>query len=245
MANLVTTSTYPTSPTDSLAARLESVKSQISSRATELGLAKPPTLIVVTKTHDANLVSELIKLGERNFGENRDQEAAPKARAIALSVPDAEVSWHFVGQLQSNKVKSVLSYSGWIHTLDRNSLLSELAKRTEGFNSRPVKVFIEVNLTERVDRGGLQPEDLHKFADQVVRVPGLELVGLMAVARPEIDPRVDFELVSKLRQKFLENFPQANLLSMGMSGDFLQAMEFGATHLRIGTAITGHRPAQN
>ena len=240
----MTISTSQTSPTDALADRLGVVRSRISAKAAELGLVEGPTLIVVTKNHTAKLVAELITLGERNFGENRDQEAAAKAMAVAENCPNVDLNWHFVGQLQTNKVKSVLNYSKWIHTLDRDSLLMELAKRTEQFESRSIKVFIEINLTDRPDRGGLQPENLQEFASKVVKNAGLDLVGLMAVARPAVDPRVDFERVGIIRERFLAEFPAAKLLSMGMSGDYLAAMEFGATHLRIGTAITGHRPAQ-
>jgi uncharacterized pyridoxal phosphate-containing UPF0001 family protein len=119
-----------------------------------------------------------------------------------------------------------------------------LAKRTAEKAPGHLKVFIEVNLTDREDRGGIQPQNVLEFASQIAQVPTLELVGLMAVARQEVEPSVDFERVALIRESLRTEFPQADLLSMGMSGDYLTAMEFGATHLRIGTAITGHRPLQ-
>lgn len=244
MASLVTISTSQTSPTDSLKSRLHNVKTLIAEKTSALGFDSEPTLIVVTKNHPASLVDELIRLGVRDFGENRDQEAATKSGQITELTSDRPINWHFVGQLQSNKVKSVLQYSNWIHTLDRDSLLTELAKRTSGMPTGSVNVFIEINLTEREDRGGVKPTEIASLAARVESVTGLNLVGLMAVARPEVDPRVDFDRVGKLREGFLKDFPQANLLSLGMSGDFLEAIEYGATHLRIGTAITGHRPSQ-
>lgn len=244
MASSVTTSTSQTSQTDDLEVRLREVRSRITAKASQLGLATEPTLIVVSKNHPANLVEQLIGLGERDFGENRDQEAKPKALAVSERLSNSPITWHFVGQLQSNKVKSVLTYANWIHTLDRDSLLTEMAKRTSDRTANPVNVFIEVNLTDRVDRGGVDPAALMQFASRVSDSPGLNLVGLMAVARPEVDPRIDFERVANLHSRFLAEFPDANLLSMGMSGDYLEAMEYGATHLRIGTAITGPRPSQ-
>lgn len=199
----------------------------------------------MTKNHPATTALELLSLGETQFGENRDQEASRKATEVANQSPNLLPTWHFVGQLQTNKVKSVLSYSSWIHTLDRTSLLIELNRRAEQRGLAQINVFIEINLTDREDRGGVQPSELLAFADQVVAAGHLNLVGLMAVARPDVDARIDFDRVAKLRAEFLANYPGSNQLSMGMSGDYLAALEYGATHLRIGTAITGPRAVQN
>ena len=241
-----TTSTFRTLSTiDALADRLRGVRQAISKRCVELGLETQPTLVVVTKNHPASTALELLSLGETQFGENRDQEASRKAAEVAEQSPEVAPTWHFVGQLQTNKVKSVLGYSSWIHTLDRPSLLSELNKRAEQLAREKVNVFIEVNLTDREDRGGVQPAALLSFADQVAGASHLNLVGLMAVARPEVDARIDFERMVKIQAGFLANHPRSTQLSMGMSSDYLQAIEYGATHLRIGTAITGPRVTQN
>jgi pyridoxal phosphate enzyme (YggS family) len=202
--------------------------------------SKQITLVVVTKNHPHQLVHDLLALGARDFGENRDQEAGPKAKQIA-SESNERFNWHFIGQLQTNKVKSVLEYADILHSLDRPSLLDELQKRTVE-RENPLKVFVQVNMTEDPDRGGVNPEDLMAFAERVLSSPGLELVGLMGVGGLEVAPELEFERLATLSVELQKLAPGANRLSMGMSGDFETAVAYGATHLRIGTAITGNRP---
>lgn len=202
--------------------------------------SKQITLVVVTKNHPHQLVHDLLALGARDFGENRDQEAGPKAKQIA-SESNERFNWHFIGQLQTNKVKSVLEYADILHSLDRPSLLDELQKRTVE-RENPLKVFVQVNMTEDPERGGVNPEDLMAFAERVLSSPGLELVGLMGVGGLEVAPELEFERLATLSVELQKLAPGANRLSMGMSGDFETAVAYGATHLRIGTAITGNRP---
>jgi pyridoxal phosphate enzyme (YggS family) len=202
--------------------------------------SKQITLVVVTKNHPHQLVHDLLALGARDFGENRDQEAGPKAKQIA-SESNERFNWHFIGQLQTNKVKSVLEYADILHSLDRPSLLDELQKRTVE-RENPLKVFVQVNMTEDPERGGVNPEDLMAFAERVLSSPGLELVGLMGVGGLEVAPELEFERLATLSVELQKLAPGANRLSMGMSGDFETAIAYGATHLRIGTAITGNRP---
>lgn len=198
------------------------------------------TLVVVTKNHPHQLVLDLLALGARDFGENRDQEAAPKAKEIAKLTTEA-FRWHFVGQLQTNKVKTVLEYANFIHSLDRESLLTELQKRTED-RADPLGVFIQVNLTEDPDRGGVRVPDLMGFAEKVVASQGLKLEGLMGVGGLQVAPEAEFEKLANLSVQLQKVAPGARGLSMGMSSDFEVAIGYGATHLRIGTAITGNRP---
>ena len=198
------------------------------------------TLVVVTKNHPEQLVLDLLDLGARDFGENRDQDASPKAKIISEQ-SDQRFDWHFIGQLQTNKVKSVLEYASFLHSLDRPSLLDELQKRT-GERENPLKVFVQVNLTDDEARGGVSPADLDGFAERVLESPGLELVGLMGVGGLEVAPEAEFERLASLSQQIQRLAPAATGLSMGMSGDFEAAIAYGATHLRIGTAITGNRP---
>ena len=198
------------------------------------------TLVVVTKNHPHQLVHDLLALGARDFGENRDQEAGPKAKQIAAE-SNEPFNWHFIGQLQTNKVKSVLEYADYLHSLDRPSLLDELQKRTAE-RKNPLKVFVQVNMTDDLERGGVNPTDLMPFAERVLSCPGLELVGLMGVGGLEVAPEREFERLAQLSQELQVIAPEANRLSMGMSGDFEAAIAYGATHLRIGTAITGNRP---
>jgi pyridoxal phosphate enzyme (YggS family) len=195
--------------------------------------------VVVTKNHPASLVLELLELGARDFGENRDQEAAPKAVEVrANSV--VEHRWHFVGQLQSNKVRSMLDYSSVLHSLDRQSLLNELIKQTER-REQPLDVFIELNLTDDPGRGGIRPVELLPFAEQVLAARWLNLKGVMGVAGLEADPASEFERIRTASQQLQRVAPEAKSISAGMSQDFELAIAHGATHLRIGTAITGKR----
>lgn len=197
------------------------------------------TLVVVTKNHPAQLVLELLELGARDFGENRDQEAAPKAAEVR-SVSAIAHTWHFVGQLQSNKVRSVLDYASVLHSLDRDSLLKELIKQTEKREST-LDVFIELNLTDDSGRGGIMPADLLPFAERVLEAPTLNLLGVMGVAGLDAEPAAEFERIRAASLALQTLKPAAKFISAGMSQDFELAIAHGATHVRIGTAITGKR----
>ena len=224
-----------------LAQRYNQIVEKVAAAAAGSGrAAEEITLVVVTKNHPPQLVLELLELGARDFGENRDQEASPKALEVLAASSDA-MKWHFIGQLQTNKVRSVLEYADTIHSLDRESLLSELQKRTAE-RAKPLGVFIQVNLTEDPARGGVQVADLEPFATKVLNSPGLHLAGLMGVGGLDKAPELEFERLAGLSETLQKLSPEANSLSMGMSSDFEAAIGFGATHLRIGTAITGKRP---
>lgn len=222
-----------------LAERLASTRSKISEECLRLSRSEP-TLIVVTKNHPVELTEELFQLGERNFGENRVQEALPKASALEQKTGDNTVNWHLIGQLQTNKVKQALEFADSIHSLDRDGLLDELIKRTVDRRT-PLEVFIQINLTPDEARGGLQESKLMDFAIRVAATPTLKLVGLMAVASLDAEPEADFERMARLSETLQREHKTATGLSIGMSNDYLQALHFGATHLRIGTAITGNR----
>lgn len=200
----------------------------------------PATLIVVTKNHPAQLVADLIDLGCTNVGENRDQEASAKFEQTQQLRPDNGLKWHFIGQLQTNKVKSVLRYASAIHSIDRASLVQELAKQLEK-QEREIDGFIELNLTGDSGRGGVLPENLDALVEQVLSVPRIKLRGLMAVAGLGEDPRSEFQKVLTAQRQLLELAPDATALSMGMSEDYQIALEMGATHIRVGSKITGPR----
>ena len=224
-----------------LAQRYNQIVERVASAAVASGKsATDITLVVVTKNHPAQLVFDLIALGAREFGENRDQDASPKAKEVLASSSEA-MRWHFIGQLQTNKVRSVLEYADLIHSLDRESLLVELQKRTID-RPMPLGVFIQVNLTEDPARGGVSVKDLDGFAAKVLGSEGLRLEGLMGVGGLDKDPAVEFERLAGLSAKLQTLAPEAKGLSMGMSSDFEVAIGYGATHLRIGSAITGQRP---
>ena len=147
---------------------------------------------MITKTHPTLVVAELADLGHRSFGENKDQEARPKAMELDVLRPGINFDWHFVGQLQSNKVKSAMSYAKTIHSLDRPSLLKEIAKQLASSQAQ-IDCYIELNLTQDLNRGGLDPSMIRQFAESALEVPGLRVLGVMAVAGLDVDPRVDFQ----------------------------------------------------
>lgn len=219
-------------PEPSLADRLASVDAAIADAAR--GAGRDPgelTRIVVTKFHPASLVRELHALGVRDVGENRHQEAAAKAAELA----DLDLAWHFVGQLQSNKAKAVRRYAAAVHSVDRPSLVDALA------GDSPLDVFIELNLTDDPARGGVAPDAADALAERVAATPGLVLRGVMAVAPLGAEPRPAFARVRAVSDRIRGIVPEATAISAGMSEDFADAIAEGATHLRIGTAITGKR----
>jgi pyridoxal phosphate enzyme (YggS family) len=227
-----------------LADRLESIHQRVDDAAKTSGRSSSDVeLVVVTKNHGSELALELLELGERQFGENRDQEAATKSVEVAQSLTPGQLAptWHFVGQLQTNKVKSMLTYSSVLHSLDRLSLLKELEKQLFKTPAAKLDAFIELNLTDDPNRGGIEPKNLIEFAEQVLQVPQIRLLGVMGVAGLGVDPAVDFATILSSSESLKEISKSSNSISAGMSGDFETAIGFGATHLRIGTAITGNR----
>lgn len=217
-----------------LAARLAAVRSGIADAASEAGRdADEITTIVVTKFQPVSLIRELAALGMTDVGENRHQEAQAKARELA----DLGLTWHFVGQLQGKKARQVRAYASVIHSVDRASLVDAL--RSE---KTSVDCFVQVNLTDDPGRGGVEPDALEPLVEHVLDTPGLRLLGLMAVAPLGEPARPAFARVRSLSERIGALAPDATALSMGMSHDYRDAILEGATHLRIGTAITGNRP---
>jgi pyridoxal phosphate enzyme (YggS family) len=219
-----------------LAERYAATLEDVAAAARESGRRPDAiTTIVVTKFHPAALVRQLAALGARDLGENRHQEAAAKAAETA----DLGLNWHFIGQLQSNKAAAALEYASTIHSVDRLSLVDAIEKA-----GVPAQVFIQLNLTEDPQRGGVQDTGLQRLAERVLAVPQLTLRGLMAVAPIGVEARAAFASVRRASERLRHTAPLATDLSMGMSGDYREAVLEGATHLRIGTAITGIRPPQ-
>ena len=217
-----------------LADRVAAVRSGIDDAAKKAGrVASDITMVVVTKYHPASLVRELNALGIRDFGENRHQEAERKAAETS----DLELIWHFVGQLQSNKARRVRDYASVIHSVDRESLVDALAS-----DQAMLDCFVQVNLTDNPQRGGVPVDDVERVAEKVLTTDGLTLLGVMAVAPIEEDPRRAFSRLSAVSQRVQSVAPDAFAISAGMSADYRDAILEGATHLRIGTAITGKRP---
>jgi pyridoxal phosphate enzyme (YggS family) len=232
-----------------LRANLATVRRRIDAAVAAAGRqGTPPRLIVVTKFHPARDVRRLAALGVTDVGENRDQEAADKAAQL----PDLGLRWHFIGQLQSNKAKSVVKYAGAVHSVDRPGLAAALAKAMAVESDRtgrpPLDCFIQVSLAEdagdssAAHRGGAAPGDVPALAEQLAAAPGLRLAGVMAVAPLGADPAAAFEKLAAISGRLGSQFPDATGISAGMSQDLEQAIRFGATHLRIGSDILGPRP---
>jgi len=195
------------------------------------------SLIVVSKNKPATVAKSLFDLGVRDFGENKDQEAKPKSLELLELTHGKEANWHFIGQLQSNKVKSMLTYAASLHSLDRESLLKELTKQLAAAG-RTLDVFIELNLTQDAGRGGIEPKNLLSFAESVLEVSALKLKGVMSVAPLDVDANLAFEVTRLASDQLKTLDPEAKFISAGMSHDFEAAIAHGATHLRIGSAIT-------
>jgi pyridoxal phosphate enzyme (YggS family) len=228
-----------------LAGRLEVVRGRIQAAADAAGRSEQPSLIVVTKFHPAADVRRLAALGVTDVGENRDQEAAGKASGLA----DLDIRWHFIGQLQSNKAKSVAKYAASVQSIDRPQLVDTLAKaimREQDTTGRAdLDCFIQVSLEDDAGahRGGASPADVEVLASQIEAAAGLRLSGLMAVAPLGADPEAAFEKLAGISEALRAVHPAAAGISAGMSQDLEAAVKFGATHLRIGSDILGSRPA--
>ena len=200
------------------------------------------TLIAVTKTYPASDVAVLADLGVLDVGENRDQEAAPKAQATA----GLGLRWHFIGQLQTNKAASVAGYADFVHSLDRVRLVAALSRAAVRYD-KELTCLVQVDLgnAEPMDdnaaRGGAFPAHVPELADAIAAAPGLKLGGLMAVAPLGAEPAAAFERLHTLAMRLRTAHPSATMISAGMSGDLGEAVAAGATHVRIGSAILGIR----
>ncbi len=215
-----------------LSANLDSIRARIG--AAVQGSGRSPdevTLIVVTKTFPASDVQILYDLGVRDFGENRDQEASVKS----LELPD-DCRWHFQGQIQSNKLKSIAEWADVLHSIDDisharklNSLVSEK------------DIFVQVSLDNLPNRGGVVPNLLPDFLEELSALANLNLRGLMAVAPLGEEPARAFSRLKELSDQVVRVHPKAHEISAGMSNDFEAAVAQGATHIRIGSQILGVR----
>ncbi|MEF2977864.1 YggS family pyridoxal phosphate-dependent enzyme [Subtercola sp. YIM 133946] len=198
------------------------------------------TLIAVTKFHPASLLRELAALGLTDVGESRHQEAREKVDELA----DLDLTWHFIGQLQSKKARQVAAYASVIHSIDRAQLADLVATSERVQAGAVIDCFVQVNLTDDPDRGGVAPADAEPLAAHIEGLPGLQLLGVMAVAPNDGEPRAAFERLRRVSMEVRQTAPRASAISAGMSNDFAEAIAEGATHLRIGSAITGNRPVR-
>jgi PLP dependent protein len=229
-----------------LTANLARVEERIATACARAGRdRKDVTLIVVTKTYPAADVRLLAGLGVREVAENRDQEAAAKAADCA----DLPLSWHFVGQLQTNKARSVVGYADHVHSVDRPRLVTALSAAATAAHRQVgclIQVALDAGAGGRGDRGGVAPDAVGPLADAVAAAPGLRLAGVMTVApltgTYAGQPRAAFDRLTEISSRLRETHPAANMVSAGMSQDLDEAVAAGATHVRVGTAVLGVRP---
>ena len=214
-----------------ITSNLQVVRDEISKAVINAGRSLDEiTLIAVTKTFPASDVEILRDLGVTHFGENRDADAAPKAAAVAGT-------WHFQGQIQSNKLKSITTWANVIHSLDEIRHFEVIEKSAP----HPLDIFCQVSLDGSEGRGGVSEQKLYELAQAIEKSATHRLQGLMAVAPLGVDPTVAFSKLSAIHKAFMADFPKANKLSAGMSGDYKEAIAYGATHIRIGSSILGSR----
>ena len=217
--------------TDDPAARLAGVRDAIARAAKLAGRSDPIELIAISKTHPSEAIEPLIAAGQRVFGENRVQEAQGKWPALRERHPDLRLA--LVGQLQSNKAADAVALFDEIHSVDRASLITALAKAME--SGRRPDCFVQVNIGDEPQKGGCAIDDLPGLLVEA-RAAELPIVGLMAVPPLEVEPAPYFALLAKLAR---DN--NVTGLSMGMSGDYPTAVTLGATHVRVGSALFGAR----
>ena len=234
----------PDERTAEIAANLATVRERIAAACAAAGRpAAAVTLVAVAKTYPAADVLRLAALGVPDIGENRDQEAAPKAAEAAAAGVD--IRWHFVGRLQRNKARSVAGYADLVHSVDSVRLAGALAAAAST-RERPLGVLVQVSLDGDLSRGGAVPNgpddvDLDRVADAVAAAEGLVLRGVMAVAPLDREPGEAFARLADIAGRLRDRYPEASVVSAGMSGDLEAAIEHGATHVRIGAALLGKR----
>ena len=210
---------------EEISKNLETVRAKIAAVADH-----PVTLIAVTKTFPVSDAQILKELGVADFGENRDSEGAEKSQLVSGT-------WHFQGQIQSNKLKSITSWATVIHSLDDPRHFEVIEKVAP----HPLTIFLQVSLDGAHHRGGAGVDQLYQLAELVSASSKHRLAGLMSVPPVGIDPDQAYSQLAVIRNEFMARFPQADQLSAGMSGDYQSAISHGATHVRVGSSILGSR----
>jgi pyridoxal phosphate enzyme (YggS family) len=212
---------------------------KIDSLAAQSRRSLPITLIAVSKKQPIDAIEELYRLGHRDFGENYVQELVTKAGELDRRGCHG-IRWHFIGHLQTNKVKSLIPWVSFVHTVDSGRIAQELAKRWEMVGrEEKLPVFIEVNSDREETKSGVSPDEAKVLSEKISQYPALELLGLMCIPPAASDPTVRFRDLAALERR-LRPYSQG-MLSMGMSDDYATAIVEGATHIRVGRVLFGPR----
>jgi pyridoxal phosphate enzyme (YggS family) len=231
--------------TAELAAGLIAVRARVSEACVAAGRTPDDvTIIVVTKTYPVDDAVALTALGVHDLGENRDQEAAAKQRdwAERVAVEASGSRWHMIGQLQTNKARSVVQWADVVHSVDRPGLINALndaMRRSE--RAEPLDVLLQVGLDNGAGRGGAAPDAVAQLAEAVAESEHLRLRGVMAVAPLGGSAREAFARLAEVAASVRVDHPGATWISAGMSGDLEDAIQAGATHVRVGSAVLGER----
>ena len=222
---------------DELQKNLIEIQSQIKSACETSGRNLDEiTLIAVSKTWPASDIRLLHQLGVRDFGESRDQEATMKVSELA----DLDITWHFIGQVQTNKLNHIASYANVVHALDREKTISGLDAAAAKLD-RNITGLLQISLDGDENRGGVAIENAFELAQLLSNSKNLTFGGIMAVAPIEMLPDVAFSKLAEIAAEIQSKYPTAKIISAGMSQDFESAVQKGATHLRIGSALLGNR----
>lgn len=226
-----------------IAHNLAQVRDKISAAATGCGRASEEvTLLAVSKTKPASAIAEAIDAGQRMFGENYVQEGVEKIRHFREK-GTADLQWHFIGPLQSNKSRLVAEHFDWCHTVDRLRIATRLSEQRPT-EMPPLNVLIQINISDENSKSGIALDALDLLAEQVAALPGLRLRGLMAIPAPETDYDRQFAVARQMAVAFealKTRYPTVDTLSLGMTDDMAAAIAAGSTMVRIGTAIFGAR----
>ena len=235
--------------TQELAERLDRVRRRLDAARVAAGRTDEVDLVVVTKFHPVADVARLARLGVRELGENRVQEAAAKVADLAATEPDlaAGVRWNMIGHIQSNKAAAVAGWADRVHSVDSAKVATGLEKgRARAAAGRegvdPLPVLLQLSLDGDTSRGGVTRDDLPALAHHVAGLAHLRLAGLMVVPPLEGDAAAHFADAAEVRQALMSDHPAADQFSAGMSGDLEAAIDAGSTCVRVGTAILGPRP---
>lgn len=223
----------------SISQNLAQIQQQIESLSAQFQ-RENVRLLAVSKTKPVSAIEEAIQAGQKAFGENYVQEGVEK---IAYFNQQADLEWHFIGPLQSNKTKLVAAHFDWIQTVDRLKIAQRLSEQRPA-DKAPLNVLIQINISDEASKSGIAPEDMLPLAREIVLLPNLKLRGLMAIPKPEHEPAQQKIALSKMQQLFNRlqtEFEGIDTLSMGMSDDMAAAIECGSTMVRIGTAVFGAR----
>jgi hypothetical protein len=225
--------------TNNIAEALNSAYNAITEFQTKQQLKQQSRLIAVSKTKPATAVAQAYQAGQRAFGENYVQELVSKATELQQL---NGIEWHFIGPIQSNKTRDIAQYADWVHSIDRLKVAERLSAQRPATKA-PLQVLLQVNISGEQSKSGVEPDELLQLAAAVATLPQLELKGLMAIPEPGKGAEA-FEQMQKLSLQLLQHHPDAKELSMGMSDDWQEALRFGSTMIRLGTAIFGAREKQ-